>query len=67
MGEALADIERAVKEIGLPPGYTTGVTGMGKYFAEMLDSFRLAFLLSIIGASQGSSVFSSFSDTEFMQ
>jgi multidrug efflux pump subunit AcrB len=38
-----------VKEIGLSPGYTTGVTGMGKMFAEMMDSFKLAFLLSIIG------------------
>src|SRR5262245_41734128 len=49
LGDALTDIDGAVKEIGLPPGYTTGVTGMGKMFAEMMDSFKLAFLLSIIG------------------
>jgi HAE1 family hydrophobic/amphiphilic exporter-1 len=49
LGDALTDIDGAVKEMGLPPGYTTGVTGMGKMFAEMMDSFKLAFLLSIIG------------------
>jgi multidrug efflux pump subunit AcrB len=38
-----------VKKMGLAPGYTTGATGMGKMFAEMIDSFKLAFLLSIIG------------------
>jgi HAE1 family hydrophobic/amphiphilic exporter-1 len=48
-GEALTDIDAEVKKMGLAPGYTTGVTGMGKMFAEMMDSFKLAFLLSIIG------------------
>jgi HAE1 family hydrophobic/amphiphilic exporter-1 len=49
MGDALTEISEEVRKIGLPPGYTTGVTGMGKMFAEMMDSFKLAFLLSIIG------------------
>jgi hydrophobic/amphiphilic exporter-1 (mainly G- bacteria), HAE1 family len=49
MGDALAEIDAAVKDIGLPPGYTTGVTGLGKFFNEMVESFTLAFLLSIIG------------------
>ncbi len=49
MGDALVEIDEKVQKIGLPPGYTTGVTGMGKMFAEMMDSFKLAFLLSIIG------------------
>ncbi len=49
LGDALSEIDTAVKEIGLPPGYTTGVTGMGKFFNEMMASFKLAFLLSIIG------------------
>ncbi|MBI3303259.1 MAG: efflux RND transporter permease subunit [Deltaproteobacteria bacterium] len=49
LGDALTDIDAVVKEIGLAPGYTTGVTGMGKMFAEMMASFKLAFLLSIIG------------------
>ncbi len=48
-GDALADIDAEVKKMGMVPGYTTGVTGMGKMFAEMMDSFKLAFLLSIIG------------------
>jgi HAE1 family hydrophobic/amphiphilic exporter-1 len=49
MGDALTEIDKEVKELGLPLGYSTGVTGMGKMFAEMMDSFKLAFLLSIIG------------------
>ena len=49
MRDALPEIDAEVKKIGLAPGYTTGVTGMGKMFAEMMDSFKLAFLLSIIG------------------
>jgi HAE1 family hydrophobic/amphiphilic exporter-1 len=49
LGDALAEIDTTVKAIGLPPGYTTGVTGMGKFFNEMMASFKLAFLLSIIG------------------
>jgi HAE1 family hydrophobic/amphiphilic exporter-1 len=49
LGDALTDIDAEVKKMGLPPGYTTSVTGMGKMFAEMMDSFKLAFLLSIIG------------------
>ena len=49
LGDALVEIDAAVEEIGLPPGYTTGITGMGKFFNEMMASFQLAFLLSIIG------------------
>jgi hydrophobic/amphiphilic exporter-1 (mainly G- bacteria), HAE1 family len=49
LGEALADIDAEVKKMGLAPGYNTGVTGMGKMFAEMMGSFKLAFLISIIG------------------
>ncbi len=49
MGDALTQIGEEVKKMGLPVGYTTGVTGMGKMFNEMMDSFKLAFLLSIIG------------------
>ena len=49
LGDALAEIDAAVKEIGLPLGYSTGVTGIGKFFNEMQASFKLAFLLSIIG------------------
>lgn len=49
MGDALTEIGKEVEKLGLPLGYSTGVTGMGKMFAEMMDSFKLAFLLSIIG------------------
>jgi HAE1 family hydrophobic/amphiphilic exporter-1 len=49
MGDALTEIGAEVEKLGLPLGYSTGVTGMGKMFAEMMDSFKLAFLLSIIG------------------
>lgn len=49
LGDAIADIDGEVEKMGLPLGYTTGVTGMGKMFAEMLESFQIAFLLSIIG------------------
>ncbi|MGE4090328.1 MAG: efflux RND transporter permease subunit, partial [Candidatus Binatia bacterium] len=49
LGEALPQIDHEVKEMGLAPGYTTGVSGMGKMFAEMIDSFKLALLLSVIG------------------
>ena len=49
LSDALADIDAQVEDMGLPLGYTTGVSGMGKMFAEMIESFQLAFLLSIIG------------------
>jgi HAE1 family hydrophobic/amphiphilic exporter-1 len=49
LGEALPQIDAEVKQMGLAPGYTTGVTGIGKMFAEMQASFKLAFLLSLIG------------------
>ena len=49
LGDAIADIDTEVEEMGLPLGYTTGVTGMGKMFEEMMESFQLAFLLSLIG------------------
>ena len=49
LGDAIADIDGEVEKMGLPLGYTTGVTGMGKMFEEMMESFQIAFLLSIIG------------------
>ncbi len=49
LSDAIADIDAKVEDMGLPLGYTTGVSGMGKMFAEMIESFQLAFLLSIIG------------------
>src|SRR5262249_46731060 len=49
MGGPIPTNDAGGKKKGLAPGYTTGVSGMGKMFAEMMDSFKLAFLLSIIG------------------
>ena len=49
LGDAIADIDQEVEKMGLPGGYTTGGSGMGKMFEEMMDSFEIAFLLSIIG------------------
>ena len=49
LGDAIADMDAEVEDMGLPLGYTTGVTGMGKMFAEMMESFQIAFTLSIIG------------------
>lgn len=49
MGEALTQIDAAVAEVGLPPGYSTSVGGRSKFFHEMTASFTLAFLFSIIG------------------
>lgn len=49
LSDAIADIDAKVEGMGLPLGYTTGVSGMGKMFAEMMESFQIAFLLSIIG------------------
>ena len=49
LGDAIAEIDAEVEDMGLALGYTTGVTGMGKMFAEMMESFQIAFLLSIIG------------------
>ena len=50
----LEELCAEVKKMGLAPGYTTGVTGMGKMFAEMMGSFKLAFLISIIAVSNPS-------------
>ena len=49
LGDAISDMDAEVEKMGLPLGYTTGVTGMGKMFAEMMESFQIAFTLSIIG------------------
>ncbi|MGH7962079.1 MAG: efflux RND transporter permease subunit, partial [Candidatus Binatia bacterium] len=49
MGEALAQINAVVAEVDLPPGYSTSVGGRSKWFNEMIGTFILAFLFSIIG------------------
>jgi hydrophobic/amphiphilic exporter-1 (mainly G- bacteria), HAE1 family len=46
--DALAKIQAFAKELDLPPGYVTGVTGQSKQLNDAYDAFMLAFLLSFI-------------------
>jgi HAE1 family hydrophobic/amphiphilic exporter-1 len=48
LGDALRAVERRVAQLDIPPGYHTGVSGMGKLLDETMSGFRLAFLLSVI-------------------
>ena len=48
LGDALRAVDRRVQQLGIPAGYRTGVTGMGKLLNETISGFRLAFLLSVI-------------------
>jgi hydrophobe/amphiphile efflux-1 (HAE1) family protein len=51
-GYALADrleaLRQAVKEMNLPPGYTTRVSGRGRELERTFQEFLWAFLLSVI-------------------
>ncbi len=46
--EALAALDRATQEVGLEPGYRTGVTGQSKELQSANRYFMLAFALSFI-------------------
>ncbi len=46
--DALAKLEKLVKDLNLPPEYTTGVTGQSKELQRAYQSFLLAFLLSFV-------------------
>ncbi len=46
--DALAKLEGYVKELNLPTGYTTGVTGQSKELQRAYHSFLYAFLLSFV-------------------
>jgi len=48
LGDALRAIDRRVQQLNIPPGYRTGVTGMGKLLNETISGFRVAVLLSVI-------------------
>ena len=48
LGAALADVENAVKEVGLPAGYDYKFIGFGELLQEVISSFALALFLSII-------------------
>lgn len=46
--DALAKLQEYAKQLNLPPGYVTGVTGQSKQLNDAYDAFMLAFLLSFI-------------------
>ncbi len=48
LGNALRAVNRRVKQLDIPPGYHTGVTGMGKLLEETISGFKVAFVLSVI-------------------
>ena len=48
LGDRLEALHGAVREMNLPAGYTTGVSGRGRELARTYNEFVWAFLLSII-------------------
>ena len=46
--DALVKLENYVKDLNLPPEYSTGVTGQSKELQRAYQSFLLAFLLSFV-------------------
>jgi len=48
LGDRLEAMQAAVQEIGLPPGYSTAVSGRGKELERAFREFLWAFLLSIV-------------------
>ncbi len=46
--DALTKLERYVKDLNLPPEYSSGVTGQSKELQRAYQSFLLAFLLSFV-------------------
>ncbi|HBG47811.1 MAG TPA: AcrB/AcrD/AcrF family protein [Deltaproteobacteria bacterium] len=48
LGEAIADANRTVSEMKMPPEYSTSYLGRGKLMAEAFKNFLIAFVLSLI-------------------
>jgi len=48
LGEAMVDAGKAVKELKLPPEYSTTFLGRGKLMKEAFLNFLIAFVLSLI-------------------
>ncbi len=46
--DALAKLQSLIKDLNLPPEYTTGVTGQSKELQRAYQAFLLAFLLSFV-------------------
>jgi HAE1 family hydrophobic/amphiphilic exporter-1 len=48
LGDALKGIQREVKALDIPPGFTVGVTGQGEMQAEAFANILLALVLAIV-------------------
>jgi len=48
LGEVLGDIQKQTRTLGLPPGYTVGVTGQGEMQAESFANIFLSLGLAIV-------------------
>jgi HAE1 family hydrophobic/amphiphilic exporter-1 len=48
LGEVLGDIQSQTKAIGVPPGYTISVVGMGEMQAESFGNILLSLMLAIV-------------------
>ncbi|MBI5587941.1 MAG: efflux RND transporter permease subunit [Deltaproteobacteria bacterium] len=48
LGEAMVDAGKAIKELNLPPEYSTTFLGRGKLMKEAFFNFLIAFVLSLI-------------------
>ena len=48
LGDALVAIDKRVRQLDIPPGYHTGVTGYGKMIKQTGEGFQLAILMSVI-------------------
>lgn len=48
LGEAMADVQRIVREMNLPPGYSVAFTGRAKTLQETGQNFVIAFGLAMI-------------------
>jgi hydrophobic/amphiphilic exporter-1 (mainly G- bacteria), HAE1 family len=48
LGEAMSEVQQAITQTGLPPGYDFYFIGRGKVMAELFANFVIAFALSVI-------------------
>lgn len=48
LGAAMADVENAVKEVGMPAGYDYKFIGFGDLLKQVVSSFMLALFLSVL-------------------
>jgi len=48
LGEALADLAQIEKEVGLPPGVTSKVTGFGQMMEESFANINFSLMLAVV-------------------